>query len=137
MNSNEPRDQLAEILRDETPPIHAAASRALEKMYAEWGTTPGLPTPAVAMHRMADLLDEEGWRPPPRVITDPAELDRMPYMSVVLAYGVAHQAVPDEHGVDPVWLKPTGSSARTSLELLADARGKGVIVLYEPVDDDG
>lgn len=83
MSSNEPRDQLAEFLGDSVPPIHMAASRALEKMYGEWGITPGLPTPAVAVHRMADFLAEEGWRPPPRVI-ETTDLDALPVGSVVL-----------------------------------------------------
>ncbi|WP_159840170.1 hypothetical protein [Nocardia sp. CY41] len=67
-----------------------------------------------------------------RVITEPTELDALPIMSLVLAYGVAHQAVPAERGDAPVWLKPTGVRAQTSVELLADTRGAGVTVLYAP-----
>ncbi|MFI7191420.1 hypothetical protein ACIBQ0_16935 [Nocardia nova] len=85
MSDNETRDELAEFLREPVPPIHAAASRALEKMYGEWGITPGLPTPAVAVHRMADFLAAEGWRPPARVIETDEELRAAPTGIVVRA----------------------------------------------------
>ena len=92
-----------QFLGEDTPPIHAAASRALEKMYGEWGTTPGLPTPAVAVHRMADFLDEEGWRPPPHVIETPenegdytaaiAALDTLPRRAIVQVRNHVFQSI--------------------------------------------
>ncbi|UGT65290.1 hypothetical protein LTT66_18140 [Nocardia gipuzkoensis] len=72
---------------------------------------------------------------PAQVITDPAEMDALPWGSVVLAYGVAHQACPAEFGELPAWLKPTGMRAQTSAELLADTRGAGVTVLYVPTEN--
>jgi hypothetical protein len=72
----------------------------------------------------------------PRRTEDPAELDTLPIMSIVRAYGVAHQAVPSERGGALEWLKPAGQRTYTSAELLAACRGKGVTVLYEPVDED-
>ncbi|MFD4457674.1 hypothetical protein [Nocardia sp. NPDC058480] len=82
---------------------------------------------------VVDLVLAAGWRLPAREISDPAELDALPPFSVVLAYGVSHQAVPDE--TQPVvWIKPFGSY--TSAELLTACRGKGVTVLYEPADEE-
>ncbi|WP_280393108.1 hypothetical protein [Nocardia wallacei] len=116
------RDQLAEILH---------------KQGAYCGTC-DFETPCKGCDKVlasyADAILAAGFQPPPRVITEPADLDRMPLGSVVLAYGVAHQACPDEYGVDPVWLKPTGRAAQTGLELLMDTRGEGVTVLYEPTE---
>lgn len=85
---------------------------------------------------IADAVIGAGWRPPAREITDPAELDTLPIMSIVRAYGVAHQAVPSERGGALEWLKPAGQRSYTSAELLAACRGAGVTVLYEPVDED-
>lgn len=87
----------------------------------------------------SDLLDAlsayAGWRPPARVIEDPAEMDTCPIGSVVLGYGVAHQAVPGYHrsNYPPLWLKPTGRP-QTSAELLADCRGAGVTILHTPTE---
>jgi hypothetical protein len=82
----------------------------------------------------ADAILAAGWRPPARVITDSDDMDALPWGSVVLAYGVAHQACPAEFGELPVWLKPTRLRAQTSAELLADCRGAGVTVLYIPTE---
>ncbi|MFR9773095.1 hypothetical protein [Nocardia sp. SC052] len=84
----------------------------------------------------ADAVIELGWRPPARVITDPAELDTLPIGSVVRGYGVAHQACPGygRSNYPALWLKPTGRP-QTSAELLADCRGAGVTVLYVPTED--
>ncbi len=82
-----------------------------------------------AVKHIATVL---GWRPPARILTDAADLDSLPIMSVVLAYGVAHQAIPGLGSVRLAWVKPTGQSAQSSAELLAATRGKGVTVLYEP-----
>lgn len=73
MPDNDIRDQLARV-----------TARTLEKMYVEWGITPGLPTPAVAVNRMADQIAEEGWRPPARVITTFEELDALPLGTVLV-----------------------------------------------------
>lgn len=89
----------------------------------------------IDQHRAEVVLDA-GWRPPAREITDPAELDTLPIMSIVRAYGVAHQAVPSERAGALEWLKPAGQRTYTSAELLAACRGAGVTVLYEPVDED-
>jgi len=92
--------------------------------------------PALVAVALVDAVLATGWRPPARVITDPAELDALPYMCVVLAYGVAHQSVPSELVDLPLWLKPTGERAYTSAELLAACRGAGVTVLHTPENGD-
>lgn len=88
----------------------------------------------------ADALIRAGWRPPARVVTDPAEMDTWPLGTVVRGYGVAHQNVPGfVQGDVPLWLKPTGRP-QTSAELLADCPGGSVTVLFIPpedVEDDG
>ncbi|WP_280439009.1 hypothetical protein [Nocardia cyriacigeorgica] len=90
-------------------------------------------------HELADAVIAAGWRPPARTVTDPAEMDSWPLGTVVRGYGVAHQNVPGHVAGDPpLWIKPTGR-LQTSAELLADCRGAGVTVLYQPeeeTDDD-
>lgn len=120
MSSNESRDELAEILSDE-PPIHVAASRALEKMYGEWGTTPGLPTPAVAMHRMADFLDGEGWRPPPRALETAEAIAAEPTGTVIRSRHGDIGSI--DHGPRGEWIGPG-----TLVHLLDPGVGMGLSV---------
>lgn len=116
MPDNTIRDQLAAVIRAEYikhPPSRYPTERAL-----------------------ADALLAAGWRPPAQVITDPAELDALPIGSVVLGYGVAHQACPRRQmGDTPAWLKPSGLRVQTSADLLADCCGAGVTVLYLPTEE--
>lgn len=72
------RDELASILR-------VAADEAIAA---------GLPV--LTYEGYADAVIAAGWRPPPIVITDPAELDRLPDgTAIVDALGVPRQLIGD------------------------------------------
>ncbi|MFD4444897.1 hypothetical protein ACFWPK_34495 [Nocardia sp. NPDC058519] len=130
------RDTLAELVighwswRDRRDKLQCSCPSA------HWVTNDD-PTAGPGAHgwaeHVAEALISAGVRPPAREISDAAELDTLPPFSVVLAYGVSHQSVPDETS-PVVWIKPFGSY--TSAELLTACRGAGVTVLYEPVDED-
>jgi hypothetical protein len=115
----------------DTADLRAVVNAAVESWPNRvWLILPG-PTdlgPELAKH-VADAV--VGWRPPARVITDPAELDALPIHSVALT--------PSGY---PWWLTgrwpiPSWSLAgnhRTSAELLADCRGEGVTLLHIPAE---
>ncbi|MEV4127104.1 hypothetical protein [Nocardia sp. NPDC049707] len=75
-----------------------------------------------------------GWQPPARRIETPEELDALPFMSIILAFGVSHQAVPDLDDHTPVWVRPAAQCTESSATVLAHARGAGVIVLWTPTE---
>jgi hypothetical protein len=106
-----PREQLAEIVKNETGMAY---------------------TSKVA----ADRIISAGWRPPARVIADPADLDALPVGSVVYARSKAYTAAPDfDDETAIVWLKPGAVWTVTSEEALEHARGS-VTLLHTPEDGD-
>lgn len=92
-----PRDELVSILR-------AAADEAI-----------AAGPPVLTYEGYADAVIAAGWRPPPRVITDPAELDGLPDgTAIVDALGVPRQLI------DNVWVGTvSGSLAAQQVQLPA------------------
>jgi hypothetical protein len=81
------RDELASVLR-------AAADEAIAA---------GLPV--LTHDGYADAVIAAGWRPPPKVVTDPAELDELPDRTTILdALGVPRQLN------DNLWMGATSGS---------------------------
>jgi hypothetical protein len=71
--------------------------------------------PVLTYEGYADAVIAAGWRPPPRVITDPAELDGLPDgTAIVDALGVPRQLI------DNVWVGTvSGSLAAQQVQLPA------------------
>lgn len=90
------RDRLTSILRD-------AAEEAIDN---------GLPV--LTYEGYADAVITAGWRPPPRVIIDPAELADLPQGTVILdALGVPRQLTAN------LWVGPATKAMAVQLPLPA------------------
>lgn len=111
MSSNEPRDQLAGLLRESW----------------EEGGSPA---------ETAGYLLDRGWRPPPRVIETAEELDALSTGTAILASGEVYLGRRLEvDGAAPIlWYWAFGVLGRTSVMVLA-ACGDGVTVLHEPKEE--
>jgi hypothetical protein len=130
MPDQAPRDQLAEILAKHAPYRNRRGGVECTCPAPHWISEAGAAN-GWAEH-VAEAIVGPGWRPPARVITAVAELDALAPFSVVLGYGIAHQAIPDDRA--PVlWIKPTGRP-QTSAELLADCPRGGVTVLHDTTE---
>ncbi|MGW5519059.1 hypothetical protein [Nocardia africana] len=119
MSSNEPRDQLAAI-----------AKRI--RSQAVISTRPGqLDELERISNDLAALeLEFAGWRPPARVIKDPAELDRLSSRSIVITpegYIWRH----DRPGSRFPWRLLDGGRNGTASNVLREGR-QSVTVLHEP-----
>lgn len=98
--------------------------------------------PSLAKAISADAL-AAGWRPPARVITDPAELDALPQDSVVLAivlevgYGQTPTPFLRASGLPSHWWGTDGHTHESaSLVAHTSALGGTVRVLYTPASGD-
>ncbi|MBF6515557.1 hypothetical protein IU421_14890 [Nocardia cyriacigeorgica] len=85
----------------------------------------------------ADYLIERGWRPPARVITDPAEADELPDGAVILVAGETVAA--RMSGVGGVlgrwWQVLDGDAIDTAAELMDLSDAESVTVLYVPTEE--
>lgn len=82
----------------------------------------------------ADALLADGWRPPARVITDPADLDALPLGSVILAGTWAAQSTRVDDSGHVVWCISGSGAQRWSAELLRLHRDVTVLWTPEEVD---
>lgn len=88
-----------------------------------------------------DAVIATGWRPPARVIRDPAELDTLPGRSIVVGhrgkFGTAYQLTSfDGLAGVPNWASPYDVEDRSTSREVIEREGS-VTVLYEPTEEDG
>lgn len=146
MSSTEPRDQLADLLaehlydRGEYVADWPEDERALQRDINAWTDfrDRAEKVQRLRFEKAADavIAFTGGWRPPPRVIETPEELDALSTGTAILASGEVYLGRRLEvDGAAPIlWYWAFGVLGRTSVMVLA-ACGDGVTVLWEPEED--
>jgi hypothetical protein len=92
---------------------------------------PGESGDGATTREVAASLLETGWRPPARVIDNPADLDALRVGSVIVSHGLVRQKV--EHGMGSGWgwTSCGGMSVRSSAYVL-EVAGPTVTLLWTP-----